>query len=259
MGAFAARIYDKLKTHQLQCFSSLYSTQPNPTPSLGLCLHCVLLYGRRKALSYGSKPTCLFGRCCDIQVVLNSKHLRGLRSKLPRRSNKSCSGLPKRASPRAGVPRERTHLGRVEYLPVEWHTRFKGRLYREAGGRGGGGGGQGSGRTDTQEGYPEGEHFSGDRRRTASSGAPTRRRFERKEVGEGESPPRVGVAGGNGGVSAGELSIWDITLPRAPTLRAFTNDTLLDILYFMSPEYHQARVGLSRRRGFECERAHVGR
>ena len=106
-------------------------------------------------------------------------------------------------------------LGRVEYLPVEWHTRFKGRLYKEGGGGEGGSAGR-SARTSSRSGV------------RASPGGPE------------DGSAGGGSGGGAGGGSAG-LSIWDITLPRAPTLRAFTNDTLLDILYFMSPEYHQVR------------------
>eukprot|EP00903_Cladosiphon_okamuranus_P007816 g7562.t1 len=101
-------------------------------------------------------------------------------------------------------------LGRVEYLPIEWHTRFKGRLYQEGSGSDGGA-----------------------RSARASSGSG----FRASAGGTEE-----GLAGGGGGGGGGGLSIWDITLPRAPTLRAFTNDTLLDILYFMSPEYHQVIV-----------------
>lgn len=119
-----------------------------------------------------------------------------------------------------------TGLGRVEYLPVEWHTRFKGRLYKEGGGSGGAAGGSSKGNPDTSS-------PSGAAGRPRSEGIPGS-----GEAGRGQGS---GATGGSGSGSGG-LSIWDITLPRAPTLRAFTNDTLLDILYFMSPEYHQVRT-----------------
>eukprot|EP00953_Heterococcus_sp_UTEX-ZZ885_P002224 1720-Heterococcus_DN1.PRE.1 len=77
--------------------------------------------------------------------------------------------------------------GRVEYLPIEWHSRFKTKL--DAEGK--------CGRDGTSN---------------------------------------------SSGVSDEQLSIWDITLKRAATLRAYTNDTVLDVLYFMSPEYHQIIV-----------------
>jgi hypothetical protein len=38
---------------------------------------------------------------------------------------------------------------------------------------------------------------------------------------------------------AGHLRLRDITLSRIPHLRSFVNDALLDVLYFMSPAYHQ--------------------
>lgn len=40
---------------------------------------------------------------------------------------------------------------------------------------------------------------------------------------------------------AGHLRLRDITLSRIPHLRSFVNDALLDVLYFMSPAYHQVR------------------
>jgi len=64
--------------------------------------------------------------------------------------------------------------GRVDYLPVEWHTKFRDR------------------------------------------------------AGEGEA-----------GNDSGHLRLRDITLSRIPHLRSFVNDALLDVLYFMSPAYHQ--------------------
>lgn len=42
--------------------------------------------------------------------------------------------------------------------------------------------------------------------------------------------------------SAGHLRLRDITLSRIPHLRSFVNDALLDVLYFMSPAYHQVRT-----------------
>jgi len=134
-------------------------------------------------------------------------------------------------------------LGRVEYLPVEWHTRFKGRLYRE------GGGGEG--------GKDSGGGLGGSTRRGSMGGRGAGGRG-RGEGGEGGGRRGGGDDRGSGGGGNGGLSIWDITLPRAPTLRAFTNDTLLDILYFMSPEYHQVRSSKNRqRRSYDriCERA----
>lgn len=119
-------------------------------------------------------------------------------------------------------------LGRVEYLPVEWHTRFKGRLYREGGGR--------------ERGDGDRDGSGGSRRGAGEASSPSFARGSEGGGGERSSGGGGvrGRSGGDGGSGDG-LSIWDITLPRAPTLRAFTNDTLLDILYFMSPEYHQAR------------------
>ena len=157
------------------------------------------------------------------QVVLNSEHLRGLRRRGKRAASAQCGGGPSGGRNDKGLSGDREKdegLGRVEFLPVEWHTRFKGRLYREGGGGGGGSsarGGDGKDRGDDGQGCNVASGSGGD----------------------------VGVDGngerGSGSGGAGGLSIWDITLPRAPTLRAFTNDTLLDLLYFMSPEYHQAR------------------
>lgn len=187
-------------------------------------------------------------------------------------------------------------LGRVEYLPIEWHTRFKGRLYRESGGGGGvtatrgmadeesgsadrraagvaddksGGGnasgrGCGSGDDKGSRNVGDSERYGSDTDRTeAMSGRDARRHgsvrtgLEWEGTGHGREAEKRRIFAGNkggGGGEAGEgevetqggLSIWDITLPRAPTLRAFTNDTLLDILYFMSPEYHQVRPGVER-------------
>ncbi|CAM9574706.1 unnamed protein product [Ectocarpus sp. 13 AM-2016] len=195
--------------------------------------------------------------CCDTmrahheEVVLNSKDLRGLRKKKGLRKrgrvggSEDCGGDGEgrggdgRGAATAEETQEEreerdylgevpTGLGRVEYLPVEWHTRFKGRLYREGGGSGGASEGSGKGNPGTSS-------PSGATRRPRSEGAPGSR-----EGGRGQDSGATG-AGGSGSGSGG-LSIWDITLPRAPTLRAFTNDTLLDILYFMSPEYHQVIV-----------------
>lgn len=45
--------------------------------------------------------------------------------------------------------------------------------------------------------------------------------------------------------SAGHLRLRDITLSRIPHLRSFVNDALLDVLYFMSPAYHQVRTSLT--------------
>lgn len=70
--------------------------------------------------------------------------------------------------------------GRVEYLPVEWHTKFRDR------------------------------------------------------AGEGDT-----------GNQSGHLRLRDITLYRIPHLRSFVNDALLDVLYFMSPTYHQVTMGRS--------------
>lgn len=64
--------------------------------------------------------------------------------------------------------------GRVEYLPIEWHTKFRDR------------------------------------------------------AGEGDTANQ-----------SGHLRLRDITLCRIPHLRSFVNDALLDVLYFMSPTYHQ--------------------
>lgn len=154
--------------------------------------------------------------------MLNSEHLRGLRRRGKRAARAQRGGGPSGGRNDEGLSGDRGKgkgLGRVEFLPVEWHTRFKGRLYREGGAGGGSSarGGDGKNRGDNGKGCNVASGSGGD----------------------------VGVDGngerGSGGGGAGGLSIWDITLPRAPTLRAFTNDTLLDILYFMSPEYHQVR------------------
>lgn len=134
------------------------------------------------------------------------------------------------------LPGGQQGLGRVEYLPIEWHTRFKGRLYREGiGGRDTSEAGQASGQSTSK-----GEHSS---ERSSARGQSNHDTHRRQHTGGGAGGGEGSVApeGTEGGVKAGGLSIWDITLPRAPTLRAFTNDTLLDILYFMSPEYHQVK------------------
>ncbi|CAM9780477.1 unnamed protein product, partial [Ectocarpus fasciculatus] len=192
--------------------------------------------------------------CCDTmrahheEVVLNSKDLRGLRKKGLRKKGGVGGGggggrdgdghggataeetQEKEDEARDGLGELPAGLGRVEYLPVEWHTRFKGRLYREGGGSGGAAEGGSKGNPDTSP-------PSGATRRPGSEGGPGSGEG-RERGGRAQSWATGAGAGGGGGGSAG-LSIWDITLPRAPTLRAFTNDTLLDILYFMSPEYHQ--------------------
>ncbi|CAN0563859.1 unnamed protein product, partial [Ectocarpus sp. 12 AP-2014] len=102
--------------------------------------------------------------CCDTmrahheEVVLTSKDLRGLRKKKGLRKrgrvggSEDCGGdaggkggdgrgattaeetLEEEEQERDCLGEVPTGLGRVEYLPVEWHTRFKGRLYREGGG-----------------------------------------------------------------------------------------------------------------------------
>lgn len=178
-------------------------------------------------------------------------------------------------------------MGRVEYLPIEWHTRFKGRLYRESGEAAAGVSAAGDdtatgarrgtpspasastddpvttaeerGSTNSSTANAEIGRVGGRSNAMASServgpesvrsaGGAERHTAERGNDGKGGEShfqrDRASVGGGGGGgpesVGSGNgLSIWDITLPRAPTLRAFTNDTLLDILYFMSPEYHQ--------------------
>jgi hypothetical protein len=43
---------------------------------------------------------------------------------------------------------------------------------------------------------------------------------------------------------AGHLRLRDITLSRIPHLRSFVNDALLDVLYFMSPAYHQVSCAM---------------
>lgn len=173
--------------------------------------------------------------------MLNSKHLRGLRKgKKAWCSNQNNSGRKQSTREKNGGQDERKGVGRVEYLPVEWHTRFKGRLYREAGGGV-------SANVDGESGAREQKRGGGGERlpdRRGNSGM-TEGLGGVKDGQGTEEDVLVGGEGGDGevrGVSAGGLSIWDITLPRAPTLRAFTNDTLLDILYFMSPEYHQASI-----------------
>ncbi|CBN78492.1 DDHD domain-containing protein [Ectocarpus siliculosus] len=195
--------------------------------------------------------------CCDTmrahheEVVLNSKDLRGLRKKKGIRKRGRVGGSEdfggggggRGGDGRGAATAEETQeeeeeerdclgevptgLGRVEYLPVEWHTRFKGRLYREGGGSGGAAEG-------SSKDHPGTSPPSGATRRPRSEGAPG--------PGRGEGSGATGAGGSGSGIGSGGLSIWDITLPRAPTLRAFTNDTLLDILYFMSPEYHQVIV-----------------
>ena len=54
------------------------------------------------------------------------------------------------------------------------------------------------------------------------------------------SLPRAGESEEMG--QAGHLRLRDITLSRIPHLRSFVNDALLDVLYFMSPAYHQVRL-----------------
>lgn len=204
----------------------------------------------------------------QLQVVLNSKHLRGFR----KGTHQQREGGEKRKQDNGGG-RGGRGMGRVEYLPIEWHTRFKGRLYKEsgagaktrndaaatlsvsqtpdpdaafvpAGASTAACGHTEAGSWDGADGGNIGEAVvktsGGVLSRSMSSGS----RLELNMIGEAgareERDIPAGIGGGDGarGVGGG-LSIWDITLPRAPTLRAFTNDTLLDILYFMSPEYHQ--------------------
>ncbi|CAM9395019.1 unnamed protein product [Phaeothamnion confervicola] len=112
--------------------------------------------------------------------------------------------------------------GRVEVLPLEWHSRFKSRLHEQ--GRGG--------RADAAAGGGGGR-VSGD----GESGGGGGNGREGGNGGEGGKEDGVDDAAAASGAAA--LSIWDITLRRAPTLRAYTNDTVLDILYFLSPPYHQ--------------------
>lgn len=149
--------------------------------------------------------------------------------------------------------RRRRGMGRVEYLPVEWHTRFKGRLYREARGTAS----MGNSGFDRERGRDQHHNDRGGTRGVVEAGSGVT-----QGGAEDEARAGVGEGGGRGagagaGAGAGGLSIWDITLPRAPTLRAFTNDTLLDILYFMSPEYHQVRSEqreANRREAKRCRR-----
>jgi hypothetical protein len=99
----------------------------------------------------------------------------------------TASATKKAATAAAVAEIKATAEGRVEYLPIEWHSRFKTKLHAEGK----------CGRDGTSN---------------------------------------------SSGVNDEQLSIWDITLKRAATLRAYTNDTVLDVLYFMSPEYHQIIV-----------------
>lgn len=78
----------------------------------------------------------------------------------------------------------RSALGRVEYLPVEWH-----------------------------------EKFAIQSRRHESSGS------------SGEDEPR-------------STTLKDVSLKTIPALRDFANNTMLDVLYFMSPSHHDAIIDL---------------
>lgn len=212
----------------------------------------------------------------NVQVVLNSKHLRGFR----KGTNRRCKGDGKKTQDSGGGG----GIGRVEYLPIEWHTRFKGRLYQESGAGAKAGNDAAATRSGSRTSYPDAasapagasttacgrsEADSSDGETGAKNGEATVRTseglssgsvpsgngLERHGTGEAGAREQGGIAAdrgdGDGGRGRdGGLSIWDITLPRAPTLRAFTNDTLLDILYFMSPEYHQVgERGLVFQRG----------
>mmetsp|Transcript_22566 Transcript_22566/g.29547 ORF Transcript_22566/g.29547 Transcript_22566/m.29547 type:complete len:1225 (-) Transcript_22566:245-3919(-) len=93
--------------------------------------------------------------------------------------------------------------GRVEFLPVEWHSRLHGIL-------------------------KQGDLMSP-------------RRGE-SPFHSNSSPYDSRSWSSRGDLSESQLLIDDITLPRIPHLRSFLNDTAMDILYFMSPPYHQVIV-----------------
>jgi hypothetical protein len=140
--------------------------------------------------------------CCNnmraqhAEVVEASPHLHALKHHHRNSNNNNSNGNSGSDSTTASATKKAATAaqsktavdGRVEYLPIEWHSRFKTKLHAEG------------------------------------------------KCG------RDGTSNNSSGVSDEQLSIWDITLKRAATLRAYTNDTVLDVLYFMSPEYHQIIV-----------------
>ncbi|CAM9341264.1 unnamed protein product [Chrysoparadoxa australica] len=121
-----------------------------------------------------------------------------------------------------------TQEGRVEYLPVVWHSRFKSLLHKE-------GGGKGEDLLACRE-----PHYALSTNRPRARALLTLTPLAAVPGGDSsEGKAALGDVQGATEANGRTLSIWDITLKRAALLRAFTNDTLLDVLYFMSPNYHQ--------------------
>lgn len=99
-----------------------------------------------------------------------------------------------------------TSTGRVEYLPVEWHEAFTILSQRRL--------------------HPEDE--SRDRKHAQSRSHNT-----------GDL-----ARGSRSGFQGDQVMIRDISLRTIPNMREFANDTLLDVLYFMSPEHHDVIIDI---------------
>jgi DDHD domain len=97
--------------------------------------------------------------------------------------------------------------GRVEYLPIEWHEAFT---------------------------------ILSQRRPDPSSSSPKSIRSRSViQPGASDEPHRKkSVLHGH------DIMVKDISLRTIPNMREFANDTLLDVLYFMSPEHHDVILGI---------------
>jgi DDHD domain len=97
--------------------------------------------------------------------------------------------------------------GRVEYLPIEWHEAF----------------------TILSQRRPDPSSSSPESIRSRSVIRP----------GASDEPHRKkSVLHGH------DIMVKDISLRTIPNMREFANDTLLDVLYFMSPEHHDVILGI---------------
>jgi len=100
---------------------------------------------------------------------------------------------------------------RVEYLPVEWHEAFA---------------------IHSQRKHQNQEW----KRHNGGSGVDFMHSMEElRSVGHDSRKPTP---------TTSPISVQDISLKTIPRLRSFANDTLLDVLYFMSPEHHDVLIDI---------------
>ena len=104
---------------------------------------------------------------------------------------------------------KRNYYGRVEYIPVEWHEAFAIRSRR--------------------------------RQRPSNFPSTVTETNKRNSLSINDLSPQYV----NRGVpSSTPANVHDISLKTIPRLRSFANDTLLDVLYFMSPEHHDLLIDI---------------